>query len=180
MPIARHLMCFAAAAVLMSVTPAPAAALQAEATPVPADATPAPPTDMEEVQATVDKWVGDFNRGDFKSFIDACGKSAAIIDGFPPYAWSSCADWMAAYDANNKAISAAQGRLAIGAPAYSEVSFDRAYVIYPATFTDTQKGKPVTYKGSWTMTLRKMLDGWTVTGSASAWGENSLDKAATP
>lgn len=180
MTIARHLVHAAACVMILGIAPATAAALQAQGAPAPAAAPPAPPTDLEDVQATVDKWVGDFNRGDFKSVIDACGKTAAIIDGFPPYAWSSCADWIAAYDANNKAISASQGRLAIGAPTYSEISFDRAYVIYPATFTDTQKGKPVTYKGSWTMTLRKMLDGWTFTGSASAWGENSLEKAATP
>lgn len=145
-----------------------------------ASAPPAPPTEIEQVQATVDKWVGDFNRGDFKSFIDSCAKTAAIVDGFPPYAWPNCAEWMASYDANNKAISATHGTLAIGKPAYSEVSLDRAYIIYPATFSDTQKGKPVTYKGSWTMTLRKMLDGWTFTGSASAWGDNSLTKSATP
>ena len=146
----------------------------------PAPAPPPVPTDLQDVQATVDKWVGDLNRGDFPAFVAACDKSTAIVDGFPPYAWTSCFDWIAAYQANNRALSATHGTLTIGKPAYSEVGFDRAYIIYPATFADTQKGKPVTYKGSWTITLRKLLDGWTITGSGSAWGDNSLGKAGAP
>ena len=146
----------------------------------PVAAPPPVPTDLQDVQATVDKWVGDFNRGNFPAFVAACDKGAAIIDGFPPYAWTGCFDWMVAYQTNNRALSATHGMLTIGKPAYSEVGFDRAYIIYPATFADTQKGKPVTYNGSWTITLRKMLDGWTITGSGSAWGDNSLGKAATP
>jgi len=165
-----------AAMALFLLVASPASATQDAAAPAP----PAPPTEIEQVQATVDKWVGDFNRGDYKSFVDSCTKTAAIVDGFPPYAWPSCAEWIAAYDANNRAISATHGTLTIGKPIYSEISGDRAYIIYPATFSDVQKGKPVSYKGSWTMTLRKMLDGWTFTGSASAWGDNSLTKPAAP
>lgn len=163
-----------AAMALTLLVASPSAAAQDAAVAAP----PAPPTEIEQVQATVDKWVGDFNRGDYKSFVDSCAKTAAIVDGFPPYAWPSCAEWIAAYDANNRAISATHGTLTIGNPIYSEISGDRAYIIYPATFSDTQKGKPVSYKGSWTMTLRKMLDGWTFTGSASAWGDNTVDKSA--
>ena len=181
MTMTRRLVRPAAMALTLCVA-SPSAAMQDSAAPPP----PAPPTEIEHVQATVDKWVGDFNRGDFPAFVAACDKSAAIIDGFPPYAWTGCSDWIAAYQANNRALSATHGTLTIGKPAYSEVGFDRAYIIYPATFAntqkgaDTQKGKPVTYQGSWTITLRKMLDGWTITGSGSAWGDNSLGKPATP
>jgi ketosteroid isomerase-like protein len=133
---------------------------------------PASASDASDAKAAIEKWVGDFNKGDFKSLVAACAPRASIVDGFPPYAWQSCADWMNAYETNNKAIHATGGTLAIGKPVYTDVTGGRAYMIYPATFTDTQKGKPVVYQGSWTMTLRKTPGGWVFTGSASAWGGN--------
>jgi hypothetical protein len=133
---------------------------------------PAFASDASDVKAVIEKWVGDFNKGDLKSFVAACAPRASVVDGFPPYAWQTCADWINAYEANNKAIQAPDGTLSIGNPLYTEVTADRAYMIYPATFTDTQKGKPVVYKGSWTITLQKRRSGWVFTGSASAWGGN--------
>jgi ketosteroid isomerase-like protein len=135
---------------------------------------PACASDASDVNATIQKWVADFNKGDLKSVVAACAPRAAIVDGFPPYAWQTCADWINGYEANNKAIQATHGTLVIGKPIYTELMGDRAYSIYPATFTDTQKGKPVVYKGTWTMTLQKTHGGWVFTGSASAWGVNSL------
>lgn len=135
---------------------------------------PAAGSEASDVQAAVDKWVSDFNRGDLKSFVAACAPRAAVVDGFPPYAWLTCADWMSGYETNNKALNATHGTLSIGKPIYSEVANGHAYMIYPATFADTQQGKPVTYKGSWTMTLDRTPGGWVFTGSASAWGDNSL------
>ncbi len=133
---------------------------------------PASASDVSDVNATIEKWVGDFNKGDFKSMVAACAPRASIVDGFPPYAWQTCANWIDDYEANNKVIQATGGTLTIGKPLYTEVTADRAYMIYPATFTDAQKGKPVVYKGSWTMTLQKRRAGWVFTGSASAWGGN--------
>ena len=137
-------------------------------------AAPASATDLGDVEAVIAKWVGDFNRGDQAGFRAACEPQAAIIDGFPPYARQSCAEWMDAYVVNNAALKAQGGRLAIGKAAYAEVQGDRAYIIYPATFSHTRDGKPVVYKDSWTMTLHKTPGGWKFTGSSSAWGENSL------
>ena len=79
--------------------------------------------------------------------------------------------WVADF---NKAIQATPGTLTIGKAIYIEIANNTAYYIYPATFKDTQKGKPVTYKGTWTMTLQKTPTGWVFTGSASAWGVNTL------
>lgn len=135
---------------------------------------PAAASDTADVQATIDKWVADFNKGDMKPFLAACAPQAAVIDGFPPYAWQSCSGWMNDYAVNNRALEATGGTLAIGPPTYSEVQGDRAYFIFPATFSHAQKGKPVVYKGSWTMTLHRTPAGWRFTGSSSAWGENSL------
>jgi hypothetical protein len=130
---------------------------------------PAAASDTSDVAATVKKWVRDFNKGDMQSFLAACASCVPVIDGFPPYAWTTCADWMNAYKSNSKAIELAGGKLWVGKPSYTEVTGDRAYVIYPATFSDTEKGKPVVYKGSWTMTLQKSSSRWVFTGSASAW-----------
>lgn len=131
-------------------------------------------SDVSDVEATIEKWVSDFNKGDMRSFVAACARHAAVVDGFPPYAWQTCADWMRDYDVNNRAIGATPGSLSIGKAIYTEVTAGRAYFIYPATFADTQKGKPVVYKGTWTMTLQKTQAGWVFTGSASAWGVNDL------
>lgn len=77
---------------------------------------------------------------------------------------------MAGYAINNTAIEGTDGQLSIGAPVFTEVNAGRAYAVYPATFTDRQKGKPVTYTGRWTMTLRQTPAGWVITGSSSEWG----------
>jgi ketosteroid isomerase-like protein len=122
------------------------------------------------VETIIGRWVADLNKGDFKSVVAACAPRAAIVDGFPPYAWQSCADWVNDYQSNNKAIQATLGILEIGKPIYEELNAGRAYVVYPATFSDTQNGKSFVYKGTMTVTLKKTKDGWVITGQGSAWG----------
>ena len=73
------------------------------------------------------------------------------------------------YHANSKAIQLTDGRLWSGKPTHVEVTADHAYMIYPATFFDAENGKPVVYRGAWTMTLQKASGHWAVTGSGSAW-----------
>lgn len=138
-----------------------------------AAAAPAANADRE-IRTTIAEWIADFKRNDMKAFTAACTPRAAVTDGFPPYAWQTCSDWMRDYQANNKALAASHGRLAVGRLAYSEIKGDRAYYIYAATFSDTQAGKPVVYKGSWTMTLQKTGGRWLFTGSGSAWDNNDL------
>jgi len=82
--------------------------------------------------------------------------------------------WVGDYQTNNAALQATHGTLEIGEPIYEEFNGNHAYLIFPATFSDTQQGVPVVYKGTWTMTLTANGDGWVFTGSASAWGVNSL------
>ena len=135
-------------------------------------ASPGFASNASDLQATVKKLVSDINKGNIKSVDAACAPHASIVDGFPPYAWQTCADWMKGYEANNKAIRATLGTLAIGKPMYTEVRGDHAYSVYPVTFTDTQNGKPASYKGSMAVTLQKIPSGWVFTGIASAWGTN--------
>lgn len=131
-------------------------------------------SDELDVKSLVEKLVADMNKGDLKSVVAACAPHAAVVDGFPPYAWPTCADWMNDYKKNNEATHAPLGTLSIGGPKYKEFNGYRAYVIYPVTFANTQSGKSVVYKGTWTMTLLRAKSGWEVTGSASAFSENNL------
>jgi ketosteroid isomerase-like protein len=133
-----------------------------------------PDAGVNHVKATIGKWITDFNSGDFESFISACAPQTAIVDGFPPYAWQTCAEWISDYQANNAALQATHGTLEVGEPIYEEINGNHAYLIYPATFSDTQQGQPVVYRGTWTITLESKANGWSITGSASAWGVNSL------
>jgi hypothetical protein len=98
---------------------------------------PAAASDLADVTVMITKWLADVNKGDIQAFTAVCAPHTAVIDGFPPYAWNSCADWMAAFAANNAAIHAAPGRLAFGKSVYTEIANGHAYLVYPATFTDT-------------------------------------------
>jgi hypothetical protein len=135
-------------------------------------ASPGYASNASDVQTMVKKLVSDINKGDAKAVAAACAPRAAIVDGFPPYAWQTCLDWMNGYAANNKAIHATLGTLSIGKPTYTEVRGDHAYSVYPVTFTDTQNGKSFFYKGNMAVTLQKIASGWVFTGIASAWGTN--------
>lgn len=70
--------------------------------------------DSAQVKATIFKWIADLNKGDLKAVTAACAPHAAIVDGFPPYAWQTCADWMNGCEANNQAIQGDSGVLSIG------------------------------------------------------------------
>ncbi len=131
-------------------------------------------SNASELNAVVKKLVTDINKGNFSAVADACAPRASIVDGFPPYAWQTCADWMKAYQSNNEAIHATLGTLSVGKPLYTEVQGSHAYSIYPVAFTDVQNDKKVTYKGSMTVTLEKTQSGWVFTGVASAWNANTL------
>lgn len=124
---------------------------------------------MTDVNTIVKKLVTDINKGNFNAVAAACAPRASIVDGFPPYAWQTCADWMKAYQVNNEAIHATLGTLSIGKPLYTDVGANYAYLIYPVTFTDAPNGKKATYKGTMTVTLEKTQGGWVFTGVASAW-----------
>ena len=134
-----------------------------------ASSIPSAASDKSDIAAVVKKWIGDFNKGDMKAFTAACAPNTAIVDAFPPYAWTSCASWMSDYDTNNKAIEGTDGKLWIGKPVYFEETGAHAYTNYPVKFSDRQKGKPVVYKGDWAITLQKISGAWLVTGSGSAW-----------
>lgn len=67
----------------------------------------------------------------------ACTPRAAVTDGFRLYAWQTCRGWMRDDQANNKALAASHGRLAVGRLTYSEIRGENACYIDAATFSDT-------------------------------------------
>ena len=138
----------------------------AATTPVPAFAAPA-----DDLDAEVRQWTADLNAGNMPAFYARCAPQVAVVDGFPPYSWLSCQDWMRDYAANNARISATPGTLAIGRPLWIEIIGDRAYLSYPATFTNVQDGKPAEYKGMWAISMTRSDGVWKISGSASAWGQ---------
>ena len=133
---------------------------------------PARASEASDLDAKVHRWAADMNAGNMKAFYEACAPRVAIVDGFPPYAWHTCQDWMRDYEANNRRIKAARGTLSIGSPLWTDVQGDRAVLNYSATFTDVQDGKTVTYKGMWAVSLVRTTRGWLITGSGSAWGSD--------
>jgi hypothetical protein len=131
---------------------------------------PARASEASDLDAKVHRWAEDMNAGNMKAFYEACAPKVAIVDGFPPYAWHTCQDWMRDYEANNRRIKAARGTLSIGNPLWTDIRGDRAVLNYSATFTDVQDGKTVVYKGMWAVALIRSKSGWLITGSGSAWG----------
>jgi hypothetical protein len=131
---------------------------------------PAFAADVSALNAQVHRWTADMNAGNMKAFYAACAPRVAVVDGFPPYSWSTCQDWMRDYEANNRRIKAPLGTLSIGDPLWSDVLGNSALLTYSATFTNVQDGKPVTYKGMWAVSLVRTKRGWLFTGSGSAWG----------
>ena len=57
-------------------------------------------SDAADGRATVKKWISDLNNGESKPLIAACAPHTAIVDGFPRYAWQTCADWWSDYQSN--------------------------------------------------------------------------------
>lgn len=131
---------------------------------------PARASDASDLNTKVHQWTADMNAGNMKAFYGACAPRVAIVDGFPPYAWHTCQDWMRDYEANNRRIKAPRGTLSIGDPLWTDVQGDHAVLNYVATFTDVQDGKTVKYKGMWAVSLTRTKRGWLFTGSGSAWG----------
>jgi|SRR5579871_288251 len=127
---------------------------------------PAAASDQSDVEAAVTKWIDDFNKGETKSFFAACAPHIAIIDDFPPYAWTTCKDWIKQNNTSSKEQQASGGSVSLGAPSAFEVQGDLAYTVYPATYSSGNGKFHAVQKGSWTLTLHKSHGRWLFTGAA--------------
>jgi ketosteroid isomerase-like protein len=125
-------------------------------------------SEQTAVIASVHQFVDGLNKGDNKAVIAACTSPASIIDDFPPHVWrgaSACADWVAAFDAENKRGGIANGVVTLHTPWHVAVAGDRAYVVVPANYVYKQNGKPGMESGSiLTVALQKIAARWRITG----------------
>ena len=128
-------------------------------------------SDRSDVTATIARAVAAFNNGDMTTWAAACASPASIIDDFPPHEWqgaTACTDWASAYSAMVKKAGIANGIVTLGTPGHLAVTGNRAYAVYPATYSFKQKGKPVKEAGIFTFALKKAATGWLFTGWAWA------------
>ena len=116
--------------------------------------------------APVHQFVDGFNKGDTKSALAACADQTNIIDEFPPHEWhgaGACAQWANDFDADSKKNGVTDGRVTLGAPRHVDITGDRAYVVFPSSFSYKQNGKPMKETGStFTFVLQKGAAGWRI------------------
>lgn len=126
------------------------------------------------VMAVIKQFEHDFNAGD-PGWMKLCADPAAIIDEFPPYAWTgsnACKQWSDDYDADAKKNGVTKPSVMFGRPRHLEVMGDRAYVVLPSEYDYTQNGKAVKETGaSITIALQKAGRDWKV--SAWTWAKGS-------
>src|SRR3984957_13177662 len=136
-----------------------------------AGATSALASDKDDVMAVLNQW----NDADSAKSIASCADDASVIDDFPPFEWrgaGACANWSKAFDgfAQQNGISDPIGT--VGKPKQFMVKGDRAYVVVPATFGYTMKGKSVKLVAIATFSLHKTASGWRIT--AWSWATTSI------
>ncbi len=121
-----------------------------------------------EILAAIAKFTDAFNKGDLQGAATACASPAAVIDDFPPHAWSSCAAWATDFASFAAQEGLSKAHVAEGKPSHVDVTADRAYVVMPSTLSYVVKGKKVTEPtATWSFALKKEK-GWVITGWAWA------------
>ena len=137
-------------------------------------AAPAAASESANVMATVHQFITSFNDANMKGVVAACTSPASIIDDFAPHQWNgptACADWWKAFEASTKEAGFTDNIVTLGKPQHVDVTGDRAYVVVPANYHYKVHGKPFAEDGSiLTVALRKLPEGWRITGWA--WAEH--------
>lgn len=131
---------------------------------------PAVASDKDDIMAVLKQWISS-EAGSAAT----CDDDAAVIDDIPPYEWhgpGACSRWQKDADAFNQKEGIKDSVGTIGKPKQLMLSGDRAYVVLPATFAVTQKGKRVTETATSTLVLRKTAAGWRIT--AWTWGTQTI------
>jgi ketosteroid isomerase-like protein len=139
-------------------------------------AAPAVADDKSDVMAVVSGFTDAFNKGDEKAAVATCADQTSIIDEFPPYEWhgeGACAKWAADYDADAKKKGITGGAVTLGKARHLDVTGDRAYVVVPADYAMTQKGKAVKQKDATLIgVLQKGAAGWRIV--AWSWAQGKI------
>jgi hypothetical protein len=128
-------------------------------------------SDKDDVMAVLNLW----NDTDSAKSISSCADDASVIDDFPPFEWrgsGACANWSKAFDAFAQKNGITDPTGTIGKPKQFTVNADHAYVVVPATFAYTMKGKPVKLTAIATFSLHKTASGWRIT--AWSWATTNI------
>jgi opacity protein-like surface antigen len=134
---------------------------------------PAAASEKTDVMAVLHQFIDAFNKGDTKSLLATCADLTSIIDDLPPHEWHgerACGKWSSDFDAFGKANDITPGVVTLGKPRHVDINAEHAYVVVPASYTFTMKGKPMKQSGSIiTVALHKGASGWRM--GAWAWGD---------
>lgn len=118
--------------------------------------------------APVFQFVSDLNRNEMKGAAAAYAPSASIIDEFPPHHWqgpTAFADWVRDFGADSQKHGITSPFVALGKPAHVSIEGDRAYAVFPSTYSFKQQGKQIDETGStMTFALQKFANGWRIVG----------------
>jgi ketosteroid isomerase-like protein len=120
-------------------------------------------SDKTDIMAVIKQWAG----ADEKAAEAACTDDASVIDDVPPYEWhgpGACGKWLDSYHSFAKAKEMTDAVTTVGAPRHFEIEGDRAYVVFPATFTSKMQDKPNNETARVAMTLLRTSAGWRITG----------------
>lgn len=130
----------------------------------PAFAAPAATPPQDEVLAPFHTFIDAFNKNDMKAAAAPYAADAVIVDEIPPFMWRgrAFAGWSAALAAAWKEGGLADGQMTTAAPTQFAAGNGMAYAIIPAHLTYTEKGKPATEDGIFTVTLKQMKAGWRI------------------
>jgi ketosteroid isomerase-like protein len=122
--------------------------------------------DKSDILALITKWNDLSNKGDEPGMAATCAKDAVVVDDPPPYLWrgaEACAEWQKSADTfvKNEGMTEIVG--GVGKPSYVLIMADQAYVVIPATFAYTQRGKKLIESATATFTLQKTGVSWLIT-----------------
>ncbi len=141
-------------------------------------------SDKADVVMVVHQFADNLNKGDVKTALAACASPSSIIDEFPPHQWagaSACADWASDFDAYNKKYGITKAVATLGEPRHVEITGDRAYAVFPATYTYQKDGRNVREsRATLTVALQKLAEGWRITGWAWAKGDEQTGRRRQP
>ena len=124
-------------------------------------------SDETEIVAMINKWNDDFNRRDESAMNAPCSSETVIVDVIPPHAWhgpNACSEWWKDFRAFSAQTGSTDGVQSIDRPRSLLVTGDRAYVVAPGKYVDTENGKSVTNTGIFTFALHKLAGVWHIAG----------------
>jgi ketosteroid isomerase-like protein len=124
--------------------------------------------DKADAIAPVHQFISDLNRNDIKGAAAAYAPTASIIDEFPPHHWqgpTAFADWGRDFGVDAQKHGDTDPFVTLGVPTHVSIEGDRAYAVFPSTYSFKEHGKQIDETGStMTFALQKFANGWRIVG----------------